>query len=74
MPEIVTGKKVIPSWDLLEQTDPEEWMALSDENKQVFQLIISAGTLYFTSGGSMREMLLGMFPVGTITGDKYRLM
>lgn len=68
------GMKVYPTWELLERTDPTEWAALSDVNKQIFQLIISAGTLYFTDGGSMRDLLLGMFPVGTTTGDKYRLM
>ncbi len=68
------GMRVLSTWQILEKVDPAEWLALSDQNKQVFQLIISAGTLYFTNGGSMREILLGMFPVGTITGDKLRLM
>ena len=68
------GMKVYPSWEILENTDPAEWLALSADNKQIFQLIISAGTLYFTDGGSMRGILLDMFPVETITGDKLRLM
>ena len=74
MPEINRGMKIYPTWELLEKTDPVEWNALSDANKQIFHLIISAGTVYFTDGGFMREIFLNMFPVGTITGDKFRLM
>jgi hypothetical protein len=68
------GMKVYPTWELLEKTDPAEWDALSDTNKQIFHLIVSAGTVYFTNGGSMRDVLLNIFPVGTLTGDRFRLM
>jgi hypothetical protein len=74
MADAMKGMKVYSTWEILEVTDPAEWSSLSDGNKQIFQLIISAGTLYFTDGGSMRNVLLNIFPAGTITGNKLRLM
>lgn len=69
-----TGLKVYPTRVLLEKVDPGEWTALDDANKQVFQLIISAGDVCMTTGGSIRDILLGMFPEGTTTGDAFRVM
>ncbi len=74
MADSLKALKVYPTWELLERTVPAEWIALSDANKQIFQIIVSAGTVYFTAGGSMRDVLLGIFPVGTLTGDRFRLM
>lgn len=69
-----TGRKIYNTFSILERTDPTEWVALSADNKELFQLLISAGRLYFSDGGQCRNILLGMFPEGTITGDKLRLM
>jgi hypothetical protein len=74
MTDANTGMKVYPTWELLEKTDPAEWGSLSAANKAKFQLIISAGTLYFTDGGIMRGILLDLFPEGTTTGDAFRLL
>ena len=74
MVEALKGMKVYPVWELLEMTDFSEWDALSKKDKEMFQLIISAGTIYFTDGASVRNVLLNLFPVGTITGNKFRLM
>lgn len=66
--------KVYSSWELLEKTDPGEWSALNDGNKQIFQLLISAGTICFSNGSAVRDMFLALFPVGTTTGDNFRAM
>ena len=74
MAEVQQGMKVYPTWEILEKVNLTEWLALKKDDKEIFQLLISAGTLYFTDGGKMRDILLVMFPIGTATGDKLRLM
>ena len=68
------GMKVYPTWELLEKVEFEEWDKLEEADKAKFQLIISAGTVYFTDDGSVRKILLAMFPDDTKTGERFRLM
>jgi hypothetical protein len=69
-----TGLKVYPSWVILEKINPQEWVSLTDYNKQVFQLVISAGHVCLSEGGSMRQVLIDMFPEETATGIALRLL
>jgi hypothetical protein len=74
MAEALSGLKVYPTWEILERTDPGEWSALDAASKELYHGIISAGTVRFTTGSLVRDVLLVLFPVGSITGDKLRLM
>jgi hypothetical protein len=67
------GMRVLSTWQILELVEWDEWGSLKKADKDLFQLIISAGTLFFTEGGSARAALLGIFPEGTKTGDRLRL-
>ena len=63
-------ERIYPTYSILERTDPAEYGALSPENKALYALIISAGTVSFLSTSTVRTILLGIFPVETITGAK----
>lgn len=66
--------RVYPTYSILERTDPAEWSALSASNKEIFGLIVSSGSVAFSNESKVRDILLSIFPVGTVTGDKLRLM
>ena len=66
--------RVYPTYSILERTDPSEWSALNASDKAKYSLIISAGNVVFSSVGNARNILLSLFPVGTVTGDKLRLL
>ena len=53
--------------EIMEATDPIEYSALSDANKDVYKIIISAGTISLLEGGTVRAALEFMFPGGTTT-------
>lgn len=60
------------TWRILECTKPSEYLALSDNNKDFFRIIISAQIVDMTDGSRVRSALLGMFPEGSETGDALR--
>jgi hypothetical protein len=74
MAETLQGLKVYPTYELLERTDPGEWEGLDTGSKELYQIIISAGKVCLTDGTQVRNFLLTLFPEGTITGNKIRLM
>jgi len=73
MPSL-SGLRIYPTYSLLERTDSDEWIALSSEAKEIFQLIVSAGTVSFSEGSHVRDILLEIFPEGTITGNRLRTL
>ncbi len=74
MPDANRGMKVYSTWEILENTNMTEWNDLHPKKKEKFALIVSLGTIYFTDGGKVRDILLDIFPAGTITGDAFRDM
>ena len=69
-----TGLKIYPAYEVLEKVDAAEWAALTNTNKAVLQLIISAGICYFSDNSVAKAHLFDIFPVGTTTGDALRLL
>jgi len=67
MPESQPTNKVISTWRILEATEASEYTALSEGNKELYKLIISAGTVNFTNGCAVRARLLAMFGAETVT-------
>jgi len=59
------------TYRILESTDPSEYVALSDADKALYQLIISAGKVNFADGTLVRSVLWGMFGEGSVTRAKY---
>ena len=53
--------------EIMEATDPLEYSALSDANKDAYKMIVSAGTVSLLEGGTVRAALEFMFPEGTTT-------
>jgi hypothetical protein len=62
--------RIFPTYEILERTDPAEYGVLSPENKALYALIISAGEVSLFSAGTVRTVLLSIFPVETNTGAK----
>ena len=62
------GARDFPTNKILECISPAEYQALTDVKKDYLKMILSCGTIYFTIGSSMRDVILDtMFPVGTTT-------
>jgi len=74
MPDANRGMKVYSTWEILENTDMTEWDNLHPKKKEKFALIVSLGTIYFTNGSKVRDILLDIFPADTITGGAFRAM
>lgn len=60
------------TWRIIECTKSSEYVALSDLNKEIYQILISAVQLNLTEGSKAHTLLWGMFPAGTVTGDALR--
>ena len=60
------------TYRILDLTDRNEYIALTGLAKKDYDQIISAGTVNFYEGSVAQTLLWDMFPVGTITGDKFR--
>jgi hypothetical protein len=57
---------------ILSVTKLSEISNLSDTNKELFKLIISAGTVDLHEDLWVRDRLWTMFPEGSVTGDALR--
>lgn len=57
---------------IIECLDLPELVALSDNNKELFKLFISAVYLDLSDGSVAKTALWTMFPEGTTTGDNLR--
>lgn len=57
---------------IIECTDISELAALSDNNKELYKLFVSATVINFDEGSVAMTRLFAMFPEGTTTGDKLR--
>lgn len=60
------GSGVIPTWRIINATDPTEWAALTAQEKQRYQTLTGAGLLD-TSNTNVRTAFTSMFAVGTAT-------
>lgn len=58
---------VFPTYQILEVTDPAEYVALAPGNVALYNLIISAGTVDLSETTTALAVLRGMFGVGTTT-------
>lgn len=58
---------ILPTYKILEATDPAEYVALTPGNVALYNLIISAGTIDLGTTTMARVVLWGMFGEGTIT-------
>lgn len=63
---------LIPTYRILDATDSSEWAALSDLNKQIYQLFMSVGKLNLQTGSIAQVRLWAMFGAGTVTGAALR--
>lgn len=59
--------KIMCTWYILEAADPAEYVALSDANKALFAIIVSAGVVNFVPESNVVNVLFAMFPSGTTT-------
>jgi len=57
---------------ILSITKLSELVALSDTNKELFKLIISAGTVDLQDGSWVKDRLWTMFPENSVTGSALR--
>jgi hypothetical protein len=57
---------------IIECTNPGEYLALSDNQKDSYRIIVSAVVVDMSEGSRARTSLLAMFPEGTTTGDAIR--
>jgi len=62
----------IETHKILSVTKLSELAALSDTNKEIYKLIISAGTVNLNEDSWVHDRLWAMFPVGSETGDALR--
>jgi hypothetical protein len=58
---------VFPTYQILEVTDPAEYVSLAPGNVALYNLIISAGTVDLSETTTALAVLRGMFAVGTTT-------
>jgi len=58
---------VFPTYQILEATDPAEYVALAPGNVALYNLIISAGTIDLSEATTTLAVLRGMFAIGTTT-------
>lgn len=63
---IVISRGVIETHEIFEATDPTEWGALSADEKQRYQGILSMGTVD-VDGDNVRDAFLAMFAAGSTT-------
>jgi len=61
------GARIYPTYSILERTVPSDWAALTAAQKEVYALVISAGTVNFAPGSNAKEILVGLFEVGSAT-------
>lgn len=59
---------VIPSYEIIDATVPSEWAALSADEKQRYQTLVSAGQVN-SDNANIRDAFLAMFDAGTTTRD-----
>jgi hypothetical protein len=64
---LTPGGKFFFAYQILEATDASEYLALSDNNKEAYRLIISCGRIMLNDDSSLKTKLLTMFPSGTAT-------
>jgi len=67
MAEEVSKVRPFNTYEVLECTDTTEWSALTADQKEIFQLLISAGTLDLGADTLALSLLTSLFPVGTTT-------
>lgn len=60
------------TWRILECTKKQEYLALSDEDKDWYKVLISAVTLDLSENSKAQNALWNMFPENTHTGKKLR--
>jgi len=64
--------RTMSTWRILSVTNLQELSNLSDTNKELFKLIISAGSVDLHEDLWVRDRLWSMFPEGSITGAALR--
>ena len=64
--------RTMATWRILSVTDLQELSNLSDNNKELFKLTISAGTVDLHEALWVRDRLWAMFPEDSITGAALR--
>ena len=57
------------TYKIIESTDPSEYIALSNANKDLYKIIISAGVVDINEDSLVRNILWGMFSEGTTTRE-----
>lgn len=63
---ITVFRGLIDTWELIAATVRSEYDALLPDGKQLYQTLVSAGTLDVTDA-SIRALLAGLFPAGSST-------
>lgn len=58
---------LIRTYKILDNTDPGEYVALSDANRDLYKLIISASVVDLSDGTTTKLVLWGMFGEGSKT-------
>lgn len=63
-PEITVYRDRIPTWEIIANTVKSEYDALSAGDKQLYQILVSAGTIDATDA-RIRSMFASIFQAGT---------
>lgn len=58
---------LVRTYKILDNTDPGEYVALSDANRDLYKLIISAALVDLSDGTTTQLVLWGMFGEGSKT-------
>jgi hypothetical protein len=62
----------IETYRIFDVTNPSEYLALNAQNKSIYNLIVSMGTVNLLEGSMAQTLLWAMFPEQSVTGANLR--
>lgn len=57
---------------IFERTEPSEYIALSENNRKAYDIIMSLTNVDLNEGSLAQTLLWNMFPEGSVTGSRLR--